>query len=185
MTGGTTLKIVMLTGSPHKDGASALLADKFSEGACANNHNVVRFDTAFLRVGGCLACGYCRKQDGGCVQKDAMEDILPPLLDAHLVVFVTPLYYFGISSQLKAVIDRFYAVDKTLSKQPKEAILMATAHNKNEWAVEGLTANYNAILKHLHWQDRGILLAQGIGTRADIEASDFPEKAKALGLSLA
>lgn len=178
------MKIVMLTGSPHKDGTSALLADKFAEGACEKGNHVVRFDTAFMKVGPCLGCGHCRNHNGACVRQDDMDDILPPLLDAHLAVFVTPLYYWDMTAQLKAVVDRFFAADRALAKTPKGAILLATCNSRQPWAMDALTEHYKAILRHLGWHDRGMLLAQGVGVRADIEATDFPQKAYELGGSL-
>ena len=88
------MKIVVLTGSPHKKGTSALLADAFIAGAEAAGHSVTRFDCAFLHIGGCRGCDACRKSGGVCVQRDDMAEILPALLAADLVAFVSPIYYF-------------------------------------------------------------------------------------------
>lgn len=178
------MNILILTGSPHKNGTSSLLADKFMEGAQENGHYVLRFDAAFKKVGGCQGCDYCRIHGCECVQKDDMQALYAPLLAADLVVFVTPLYYYGMTAQLKSVIDRFYAVDRSLRQPPKGAMLIATCNNQRDWAMQALEQHYLTILKHLGWQDRGILLAQGMGVRADIENSEFPQKAKELGLSL-
>ncbi|SHI01360.1 NADPH-dependent FMN reductase [Sporobacter termitidis DSM 10068] len=178
------MKIVMLTGSPRKNGTSSLLADKFAEGAGEKGHHVVRFDAAFRKVGGCMACGYCKSHGGACVQKDDMDEILPALLDAHLAVFVTPLYYWDMTAQLKAVVDRFFAVDRALTDPPKGAVLLATCNSRHTWAFDALTEHYKAILRHLRWDDRGTLLVSGVGAREDIEDTEYPQKAKALGLSL-
>ena len=94
------MKIVVLTGSPHKKGTSALLADAFIAGAEAAGHSVTRFDCAFLHIGGCRGCDACRKSGGVCVQRDDMAEILPALIAADLVAFVSPIYYFGLSAQL-------------------------------------------------------------------------------------
>jgi multimeric flavodoxin WrbA len=113
-----------------------------------------------------------------------MRDILPPLLEAHLVVLVTPLYYWDMTAQLKAVVDRFYAVDRALTDPPKGAVLLATCHSSERWAFDALKEHYKALQRHLNWKDRGMLLVQGAGVRADIEDTEYPQKAKALGLSL-
>jgi multimeric flavodoxin WrbA len=178
------MKIVMLTGSPHKNGTSSLLADKFAEGAREKGHHVVRFDTAFLKVGPCRGCGYCEGHNGACVQEDDMTDIYGALLEAHLVAFVTPLYYWDMTAQLKAVVDRFYAVDRALTRPQKSTVLLAVCHSSEPWAMDALKEHYKAIQRHLNWEDRGTVLAQGMGVRADIESSEYPGKAKALGLSL-
>lgn len=178
------MKIVMLTGSPRKKGTSALLADRFMEGARENGHQVFRFDTAFKKVSGCRACDYCRGHNGECVRKDDMDALYEPLLAADLVVFVTPLYYFDMSGQLKNTVDRFYAIDRRLSEAPKEAMLLATCHSEKDWAMDALKLHYQNILRHLGWSDRGMLLVQGVGERADIEATDAPEKALKLGRTI-
>ena len=178
------MNIVMLTGSPHKNGTSSLLADRFAEGAREKGHSVARFDTAFMKIGPCLGCNHCRSQNGVCVQQDDMNTILPALLEAQLVAFVTPLYYWDMTAQLKAAVDRFFAADRALKKETKGAVLLAVCNSKQPWAMDAVKEHYKAILRHLSWEDRGILLAQGMGTRADIDASDYPDRAKALGLSL-
>ena len=58
------MNIVILSGSPHKKGTSALLADAFTDGARQAGHTVTRFDCAFLQVGGCRGCDYCGAHDG-------------------------------------------------------------------------------------------------------------------------
>jgi len=178
------MKIVMLTGSPHKNGTTALLADKFAEGARQKGHHVVRYDTAFKKIGPCLGCDYCKTHSGACVQKDDMATIVTPLLEAHLVAFVTPLYYWDMTAQLKCAVDRFFAVDRALKRPPKSAVLLAACHSSEPWAMDALKEHYKAILRHLNWVDRGMILAQGMGVREDMENSDFPQKAKALGFSL-
>ena len=102
------MKIVVVTGSPHKAGTSALLADKFIEGAQSKGHEVFRFNAAFEDIHPCRGCDACG-MNGPCVQKDAIEEkLIQKLVDCDMIVLVTPLYYFGFSAQLKTVIDRFY-----------------------------------------------------------------------------
>lgn len=120
------MNITVLTGSPHKKGTSVLLADEFIRGAQEAGHKVSRFDAAFENVSLCIACNHCRKQMGQCTYTDAMEELYPRLVEADLIVFVTPLYYFGINAQLKRVIDRFYAINNLLRSTPKRTILLAT-----------------------------------------------------------
>lgn len=178
------MNIVMLTGSPHKNGTSMLLADEFEKGALEMGHQVTRFDTAFMAVSGCRGCNYCREHSGECVMRDDMQSVYKPLLEANVVVFVTPLYYWDMSAQLKAVLDRFFAIDRALAKPPKGTMLLATCNSRQPWAFDALRAHYTAIQRHLGWEDRGLLLAQGMGVRADIEKSDYPSMAKALGMGL-
>lgn len=100
------MKITMITGSPHKKGTTALLAESFSKGAKEAGHEVFRFDAAYKKIHPCIACDKCRdSNDGGCVFKDDMAELNPRLLEADMVVLVSPIYYYDITAQIKAVID--------------------------------------------------------------------------------
>ncbi len=178
------MRITVITSSHHKHGTSALLADEFIRGAHEVGHDVFRFDAAFEKVSPCLACDHCRLNGSACVQKDSMEKLNPHLLEADVVVFVTPLYYFGLSAQLKTVIDRFYANNYKLMGNGKKAILMATSYNAYDWTMKDITAHYQTIVKYLNWSDAGVLLATGCGSRGDIERTSFPAMAYQLGKDL-
>jgi len=99
------MKITVIAGSAHKKGTSALLADKFIEGAMEAGHEVFRFDAAFENVKPFLACEYCLSHDSECVHKDSMNTLNKKLIYTYLVILVTPLYYYTMSAQLKVVID--------------------------------------------------------------------------------
>jgi multimeric flavodoxin WrbA len=175
---------LVLTGSPRKEGTSALLADEFIAGAKEKGHAVVRFDTAFEQVNPCTACYYCDLHDGQCIQKDSMEKILPEVFSADMIVLVTPIYYFNMSAQLKVVIDRFRARRDDLRKHPMKSVMMATCGSDFEWAMDAVNAHYQCLLKYLPWENQGALFARKVYARKDIEGTEHPVKAKELGLSL-
>lgn len=174
------MNILVITGSPHKKGTSALLADKFIAGATEAGNTVSRFDTIFHVTQPCLACNYCKRNANKCIQDDDMELIWEKLISSDIIVFVTPLYYFGMSAQLKKVIDRFYAINDLLRSKPKKAILMATCADDAD-AFLPLKAHFNAICKYLHWENFGEILAYSSATREMIEESSFPEQAYLFG----
>lgn len=176
------MKIVTITGSPHRKGTTDALASAFCRGAEEAGHEVFRFDAARERVQPCLACDACRRT-GACVQKDGMESLMPRLLEADGIAFVTPLYYYGMSAQLKAVIDRFYARNSDLAGK-KRTVLLAASYDAEDWTMAALERHYETILRYLGWEDAGRVLAVGCGDRAAIEQTDFPEQAYRLGKSL-
>ncbi|MGI6199830.1 MAG: flavodoxin family protein [Christensenellales bacterium] len=177
------MNIAVLTGSPHRQGATFLLAERFIQGAQAAGHAVFRFDAAFEAVHPCIGCDHCRAHDHACVFKDGMESLNPHLLDADLVALVTPLYFYGLSAQLKAALDRFYANDDRLMGGRQAALLAACADDAPE-AMDALAASYRAMIGYLKWTDRGRVLALGCAARADIERTGYPEQAYALGRGL-
>lgn len=176
------MKVAVITGSGHAHGTSALLADKFIQGATESGHKVFRFDAAMENLHPCLACDRCAKS-GKCFQPDGYDKLIPHLLDSEVLVFVTPIYYYGMTAALKTVFDRFHQLGRPMDSG-KKTILMATAWDSNQSVMEPLVVHYKAINNYLGWQDIGMVLALGAGTRSSIERSHYPEKAYQLGKNL-
>lgn len=175
-------RIVVITGSPHRAGTSALLADKFIEGVQQNGHHAFRFNAAFEDIHPCRACNACNRNDA-CIQNDAIEQkLMPELLKADIIVLITPLYYYGMSTQLKTVLDRFYS--HVRSFDGKKSLLLTTAYNSAGWTFEALVEHYQTLVKYMKWQDLGMVLGYGCGSRYSIERSDFPAQALKLGQSI-
>lgn len=178
------MKILILDGSPHPHGTTALLREAFTEGAKKQGHAVTTFHAARETLHSCLGCDHCRNTDEGCVHHDSMDRLNPLLLEADCVVFSTPLYYFGMSSQIKMVIDRFYANNGTLRSQNKKAILLAACGDTDDWALDALDAHFHALCHYLHWENAGELNAIGMYTPDDLKQSNYIEDARVLGSSL-
>ena len=181
---GKNMKIVMLTGSPHRQGTSALLADEFIAGASSKGHTIVRFDTAFEKVGPCRACYYCNEHNGECIQQDAMQKILPEVLSADMLVLVTPLYYYNMTAQLKTVIDRMMPQREALRKHRMKTAMLVTCGSNTDWNMDAVMAQYKVLQQYLPWEDQGVVLAKHVFTRKDIEGTAYPAAARALGSSL-
>ena len=178
------MKILVLTGSPHLHGTTAFLADEFCSGAKEAGNEIIRFNTSKLEIHPCTGCNHCRKDDenlGKCIFNDDMSQIYPHLLTAEAVVLVTPLYYFGMTAQLKVVIDRFYSVNALLRKKPKRLYLIAAGADADNWVMDALKAHYKSICRYLRWQEGGMVLAFGAGTRKDVESSEYKAMARTLG----
>lgn len=178
------MRIVVLTGSPHRHGTTARLADEFIRGAAETGHTVSRFDAAFMSIHPCTGCDECRRNGGKCVFDDDMAAVLPRLLEADIVTFVTPTYYHGATAQLTALIDRFYSINAELRASAKGGVLLAASADSTEWVLSGVKATYEANMKYLHWIDRGQVLASGCGAPGALDGTGFPAAAFALGRSL-
>ena len=176
------MKILVLTGSPRKGGNSNTLADNFIRGAEEAGHQVFRFDAAFKEVHPCIGCNKCG-MNGPCIFKDDFEFVRQHIVDADMVVFATPMYYFGISAQLKAVIDRFYAINGQIHRPKKATLIMTYADNSPE--KENVIINhYKVLLNYLGWQDAGQIIASGVWPVGAVNNTDYPRRAYELGKSL-
>lgn len=183
-TGGKGMKITVLTGSPHRNGTSALLADEFIRGVTESGHQVFRFDVAFENIHPCTGCDRCGLGARKCIFDDGMDQLNPHLTESDVIAFVTPLYYFGMSAQLKTVIDRFYANNYKIMGSGKKSVLMATAWNNDGWTMADLQNHYLTLCRYLKLENKGMILATGCGRRPDIENSDYPRQAYELGKAL-
>lgn len=122
--------------------------------------------------------------DGPCVFADDFTDRLrPELIKADMVVFCSPMYYFGFSTQLKAVIDRFYAINGTLHTYKKCAFLMAYA-NVSTQDAQAMIAHYQTIADYMGWEDVGSVGAPGIWTAGSIKGTKYAQQAYQLGKNL-
>lgn len=178
------MNILMINGSPHEKGTTALLKEKFKKGALENGHTINEYDAAKELVHPCIACDSCRRGISECIFKDGMEILNPMLFQSDIIVFVTPLYYFGMSTQIKAVIDRFYANNTKLREMPKKVIILASCGDTDDDTFDAMQQHITAICKYMHWTEIGSVYALGMYVREDIEASHYPTKAYELGKSL-
>lgn len=99
-------KVLAIVSSPRKGGNSELLADEFVKGAREAGNDVEKMCLRKKRIAPCLACEACLRNGGTCVQKDDMAEVLRAFIDADVVVLSTPVYYYSVCAQLKAMIDR-------------------------------------------------------------------------------
>ena len=154
------MKIIILEGSPNRKGSSNLLADCFKQGAEEAGHTVEIIDAAHADIHpctGCIHCGY----EGPCVQKDEMDRIRPKILEADMLVFATPLYYYGMSAQLKVLIDRFCAFNSSVQRRHMKSALLAAAWNSDDWTFEALESHYKTLVRYLNLTDMGMVLVAG------------------------
>lgn len=180
---GKAMKIVVLTGSPRRNGNSAYLAEQFIKGAEERGHEVFRFDCAFKKVAPCRACNHCG-MDGPCVFQDDFEELRPRLVEADMVVFATPMYYFGIFAQMKSVIDRFYAINGQIKDNPKKAAFLMTYADTAKKEAEPMLLHYNTLLEYLGWESVGTVVASGVWTAGSVKNTSYGQQAYQLGKSL-
>ncbi len=174
------MKIVVLEGSPNQHGSSNLLADCFKQGAEEAGHSVEVIDAAHAGIHpctGCIHCGY----EGPCSQKDEMDAIRPKILGADMMVFVTPLYYYGMSAQLKILIDRFCAFNSSIQHKHMKSALLSAAWNSDSWTFEALESHYRTLVRYLNLQDMGMVLGKGCGSPSMTKHSAYTQCAYELG----
>ena len=169
------MKIAILNGSPRTENTTAMV-NAFAEGAKEAGHEVEILHVGKMKIGGCLACEYCHtKGEGKCVQKDDMEKVMPAYKEADMIVFASPIYYFDMTAQLSAAIQRVYAIGKPAAS--KAALLLSSA---SPAPYEGAIATYKSILAFTGIADAGIITAAGAENGSEAKLDEIRAFAKAL-----
>ena len=100
------MKILGLVGSNRKDGNTNTLVSKIMEGAESKGHQTEKVHFADLKISPIGDCSACRKE-GKCAVDDDFNILIDKVLESDCIIFGTPLYFYGPSSQMKAFIDRW------------------------------------------------------------------------------
>lgn len=166
------MNILVLNGSPREKGNTKKMISAFTEGASSAGHHVDVVDVCKKRIAGCLACEYCHtKGNGACVQQDDMQEIYGLLKAADMLVIASPIYYHGISGQLKCAIDRFYsaAYPQKPARLKKAAMILSSGASD---MYDGALFSFNGdFLDYLGLENMGVFTAHGAenGSSAKLE----------------
>ena len=98
-------KVLVLSTSPRKNSNSEALAEAFARGAADSGHEVEMISLRGKELRFCMGCFACQKS-GKCVLRDDMQEIVPKMEQADVLVFATPIYYYEMSGQMKTLLDR-------------------------------------------------------------------------------
>ena len=178
-------KIIILNGSPRKNGNTATLTAEFTKGTREAGNDVTEFFLGEMNIHGCMGCfGGGKDPENPCAQKDDMDIIYPAYKEADIVVLATPLYYWTISGQLKTAFDRLFAVaecDPNCRNPKKESVLIMAAEGHG---FEESEYWYDRLEKHLGWKSLGKVLCGGVMAVGDIEGKKELKDAYDLGKSI-
>lgn len=176
-------KIVVLSGSPRKNGNTELLVNSFVEGAKINN-DVEIVSVREYQVNPCIGCNACRSNsDKTCFQNDDMKNIFNKLSDADILVIASPVYFYGISAQLKAVIDRFHSPEREKIGINGLVLLLVGADTIPE-LFDSIKSQYQLTLNYFNLKNYGVITVGGVEEKAAIKGNEKLNEAYSLGKSL-
>ena len=189
-------KILVVQGGGRPQGSTAQLVAHFAQGARDAGHQVEFVSLMKQEVRGCLGCNACR-YGKPCVQKDAFNELAPKIKAADCVAFASPLYFWTISSKLKAFIERFYCIAQPDDNPPlgryerypvHDSALLMTAADNFFWTFQQAASCYRfAVVDYIGFRDKGVLLAGGCGDtngKPQIEKTDALQRAYQFGKTI-
>ena len=157
----TMKNVLILSGSPRKGGNSDLLCDEFMRGAKESGNNVTKINVASKKIAPCHACYFCGEHGGECVYKDDMAEILQAMIDADVLVLASPVYFYSIDAQLKAVIDR--TVARWLEVKNKEFYYIMTAADEDKSSMDTTLACFRGYADCVNGaKEMGVIYGTGV-----------------------
>lgn len=172
-------KVLILSGSPRKGGNSDLLCDEFARGALETGHQVEKIRVAEQSIGCCRACYAC-KNTGKCVINDDMAQVLQKMIDADVLVLASPVYFYSIDAQLKALIDR--TVARWLEVKDKEFYYIVTAADETTAAAETTLACFRGYADCVSGaKEMGVIYGMGVYEKGTIQGHPAMAQAHNMG----
>lgn len=175
--------IVILSGSPRKGGNTDMLVSAFIEGAEAAGNTVTLFRTADMNIAACMGCGHCFEEKGVCVQKDDMPNIIAAIHKSDTLVLASPIYYWAVTAQLKAAIDRLYVLIN--DKAPiQQATMLLTCGNASADVNEGAIFMLNRLCHAYGWKNAGVITVPGLHEKGEIAGRAELDEARNFGKNI-
>lgn len=175
-------KILILSASPRKGGNSDTLCDRFMQGATEAGHAVEKIHVADKKINFCIACGHCQTHGGTCVHDDDMAGILQKMIEADVIVMATPVYFFTMNAQLKALIDRTAA--RYTEIRDKAFYFIATAAVADTGLMERTIESLRGFTDCLEGAvEKGVVYGAGVWKKGEIAGSPSLQQAFDLGKS--
>lgn len=176
-------KILILSGSPRKGGNSDILCDEFMRGAAEAGHEVEKLRVSEKKIGYCSACYYCRDHGGVCVKKDDMAELLQKMIGADVIVLSSPVYFYSIDAQLKAVIDR--TVARWTEVRDKEFYYIVTCADEERESQERTIECFRGYADCVEGaKEMGVIYGTGVYEKGEIESSPAFIEAYEMGKSV-
>lgn len=184
-----TKNILVITGSGRTGGNSEVLADAFIKGAREQGHSVEKFRAGIKKIDGCMGCETCWSRGRACSIADDFTELEALLPKADVLVFVSPLYWFGVTAQLKAAIDKLFAFSNANCPAPLKVkaatfLMCGEATEAEMYMYDGAVKTYELMADYLKWENKGVLLVPGVYDKGDILQTDGLAKAEALGRTI-
>ena len=171
--------VLIISSSPRRKGNSQTLCEAFKKGAEEKGNSVELIRLAEKKIGYCIACNFCMKNNGTCVQKDDMPELLEAYKKADVLVLATPVYFYGICAQMKTFIDRTYPIWQHLGE--KEVYYIVSA-GLDENVIKRSVGDLDGFVEHLEkYEIKGRIYAANVMEAGKVYDTPFLDAAYQMG----
>ena len=171
--------VLILSGSPRKNGNSDTLCNQFMKGAQEAGHQVEKIRVAEKKIGFCRGCYACR-DTGKCAIQDDMEGVLQKIIDADVLVLASPVYFYSIDAQLKALIDR--TVARWQEVKDKEFYYIVTMADEGQESADTTLACFRGYADCVEGAvEKGVIIGNGVYEPGKIKNTSAMKKAYEMG----
>ncbi|MBN1786237.1 MAG: flavodoxin family protein [Candidatus Methanofastidiosa archaeon] len=177
------MKVVAIIGSPRKRGNTDILVGSILEGANSQGHNIEKHYLYDLDIGPCIDCRKCQADGHECYAKDDMEGIYCSLRAADVIIFGTPLYWYGASAPMKAFIDRLRPFVSSRGLEGKKAVVVIPSEEGAD-ACSHLMGMFKLSFRYLGIELLDSILAKAYEKGEVAEQKDLIQGAFELGSNL-
>ena len=170
-------QVLVLMSSPRKHGNTDRLANAFIKGVEENGYSTEKIYVNYQNIKPCLGCNVCQKTNQ-CVQKDDMQEIYEKMLEAKVIVFASPVYFYTFNASMKLLIDRTFAIEKTI--HDKDFYLLTTGLAPEESYFRIIKDTFQKYIDCLRVGGNRFvdsILGFQTGNKDDIEKTNALEKA--------
>jgi multimeric flavodoxin WrbA len=180
------MQICILNGSPRLNGNTAELAKPFLEELTTGGAKLINYTLAQMNIASCKGCYHCQDvaDEYSCFQKDDMHTVAKSIMESDLIVLMTPIYTWFCTTELKAVLDRFYGLAKFYRSaegnyvEGKRIAILATHGYDAAYAADPFVIGIQRMCEHYHMRYDGMYSVRDVDDLASFQTKPAVNGAK-------
>lgn len=146
------MNILILNGSPRPNGNTHVVLEEMKK-QLEIRHTVTLLNVCRMKLSGCVACDSCKRNGGHCVCPDESDALIQQVAAADALIYGTPVYWWGMSAQLKMAVDKLYSLSAEAQKKVRKLGVVAVGASGTEDIQYRLIHDqFACIADHLNWE---------------------------------
>lgn len=176
-------KVLLIASSSRKNGNTDLLAQQFAKGAEESGNKVEMLYLRDYKFGYCLGCWVCSNNGGDCVQKDDINHLYPKLLEADVIVFAAPTYFYSIDGRMKTFFDRMVTIYGRM--HDKDFYYITASQSNSREDIESVFTAFHGFARCFSdIREKGRIYGVGADKKGDVKNTAAYQEAYEMGKTI-